>query len=38
MGLDTNDQKTEFETEVTEIMYRIEGISHFCIENLFTFE
>lgn len=28
----------EFEEAITEVMYRIEGISHFTIDNFYTFD
>ena len=34
MGTDTS----EFEDSITDVMYRIEGISHFTIENFYTFD
>lgn len=29
---------SEFKEAITEVMYRIEGISHFTIENFYTFD
>lgn len=38
MSVDTSVERSEFESQVTDIMYRIEGISHFSIENFYTFD
>ncbi len=38
MRVDTSSERADFETQVTDIMYRIEGISHFSIDNFYTFD
>ena len=32
------DNTKEFEDAITDVMYRIEGVSHFMIENFYTFD
>ena len=38
MAVSTSDEVDDFEDSMTDIMYRIEGISHFAIEHFYTFE
>ena len=38
MAVSTSDEAIDFEDSMTDIMYRIEGISHFAIEHFYTFE
>ena len=38
MAVSTSDEAEDFEDSMTDIMYRIEGISHFAIEHFYTFE
>ena len=38
MQVDSETEAETFEDSITEVMYRIEGISHFTIEKFYTFE
>jgi len=38
MSVNSDDDANDFEEAITEIMYRIEGISHFTIEQFYTFD
>ena len=38
MSVASKKEADDFEESMTEIMYRIEGISHFVIENCYTFQ
>ena len=38
MAVSSKPDASDFEESMTDIMYRIEGISHFVIENFYTFE
>ena len=38
MAVSTEPEAEDFEDSMTDIMYRIEGISHFTIEHFYTFE
>ena len=37
MKVQNNKDEREFEEKLTEILHKIEGISHFSIENLYPF-
>ena len=38
MTVGSEDDADNFEDAVIEVMYRVEGISHFAIENFYTFD
>ena len=38
MPVSSSSERSDFEDTMTDVMYRIEGISHFTIENFYTFE
>ena len=38
MPVSSSSEASDFEDSMTDIMYRIEGISHFTIENFYTFD
>ena len=38
MTVGSEDDVDDFEDAVIEVMYRVEGISHFAIENFYTFD
>ena len=38
MIVSSGSEAEDFEDNMTDIMYRIEGISHFAIEHFYTFE
>ena len=38
MTVGSEDDVDNFEDAVIEVMYRVEGISHFAIENFYTFD
>ena len=38
MRVDSSSERADFEAQATDIMYRIEGISHFSIDNFYTFD
>lgn len=38
MQANSSDEVSEFIDAITEVMYRIEGISHFTITNFYTFD
>ena len=37
MQVNSKGEVSDFEDGITEVMYRIEGISHFTITNFYTF-
>ena len=38
LQVDSDSEVEVFEESITEVMYRIEGISHFTLENFYTFD
>ena len=38
MGVQSEEEAAAFVEAVTEVMHRVEGISHFTIENFYTFD
>ena len=38
LAVSSDDGAEDFEETMTDIMYRIEGISHFAIEHFYTFD
>jgi len=38
MSVDSSNDADNLEDAITDIMYRIEGISHFIIEQFYTFD
>ena len=38
MAVGSVSEASDFEDNMTDIMYRIEGIEHFSIENFYTFD
>lgn len=38
MKVSSSEELAEFEEAVTDVMYRIEGVSHFTIDHFFNFD